>query len=127
MTETLHLTNGDHAVEVLRAAGMQGEIVPWRDVLHEGPVRADLPLEALSRLRARFIAEAGWAKLDEVDDLSHGIHVLRVHLVGLDHHPELPLEERDHPYKGQRAHDPTRDELRIIFEDAVVLLAKKLA
>src|SRR5258706_14842455 len=58
----LHITNGDHAVELLRAAGMQGEILPWRDVLHEGPVRADLPLEELSRLRAKFIAEAGWGE-----------------------------------------------------------------
>jgi hypothetical protein len=65
--ETLHITNGDHAVAVLRAAGMHGEIVPWRDVLHEGPVRSDLPLEALSKLRARFIAEAGWAKLGEAE------------------------------------------------------------
>jgi len=69
MTELVHITNGDHAVEVLRAAGMQGEILPWRDVLHEGPVRSDLPLEALSKLRARFIAEAGWAKLAEVEAL----------------------------------------------------------
>ena len=62
----LHITNGDCAVAVLQAAGMRGEIVPWRDVLHEGPVRADLPLEALSAERARFIAEAGWAPLDDV-------------------------------------------------------------
>ena len=58
----LHVTNGDVAAGVLRAAGMEGDILPWRDVLHEGPVRADLPLEELSKLRARFIAEAGWAK-----------------------------------------------------------------
>src|SRR5687767_9774040 len=63
----LHITNGDCAVEVLRKAGMQGEILPWRDVLHEGPVRADLPLEDLSKLRAAFIAEAGWAQKREVE------------------------------------------------------------
>src|SRR6185436_9837159 len=67
MAETLHVTNGDHAVAVLRAAGMQGEILPWRDVLHEGPVDAALPLEAHSKLRARFIAEAGWAPRAEVE------------------------------------------------------------
>src|SRR6185369_3265595 len=60
MTETLHITNGDFAVAVLRTAGMQGEILPWRDVLHEGPVRADVPLPELSKLRAKFIAGAGW-------------------------------------------------------------------
>jgi hypothetical protein len=62
----LHVTNGGSAVAVLRAAGMGGEIVPWRDVLHEGPVREGLELEALSRDRAAFIAEAGWAEYEAV-------------------------------------------------------------
>jgi hypothetical protein len=56
----LHVTNGDHAVAMLRHAGMQGDILAWRDVLHEGPVRADLSLEDLSRERADFIGQAGW-------------------------------------------------------------------
>ena len=62
----IHITNGDCAVAVLRAAGMRGEILPWRDLLHEGPVRADLSLEDLSAERARFIADAGWGPLAEV-------------------------------------------------------------
>jgi len=61
----LHVTNGDCAAQVLRAAGMQGEILPWRDVLHEGPVDASLPLKDLSGIRARFIADCGWATIDE--------------------------------------------------------------
>src|SRR5688572_5309452 len=64
----LHITNGDHAAAVLRAAGMEGEILPWRDVLHEGPVRAALSLEDLSAERAAFIAEAGWAPFTEVKE-----------------------------------------------------------
>jgi hypothetical protein len=44
---------------------MQGEILPWRDVLHEGPVDASLPLQKLSERRAAFIAEAGWASAVE--------------------------------------------------------------
>ena len=55
----LHITNGDCAVAVLSQV-VSGSILPWRDVLHEGPVRAGLPLEALSAERARFIVEAGW-------------------------------------------------------------------
>ena len=43
-----------------------GTILPWRDVLHEGPVRTGLSLEALSEERARFIAEAGWGEPAEV-------------------------------------------------------------
>ncbi len=52
----LHVTNGDCAVERLRAAGMQGTLLPWRDVLHDGPVPGGLALDALSRVRADFIA-----------------------------------------------------------------------
>lgn len=45
---------------------MAGSFLPWRDVLHEGPVRAGLALEELSRERAAFIAEAGWGRRQEV-------------------------------------------------------------
>jgi hypothetical protein len=58
----LHITNGDCAVAVL-ARAVQGEFLPWRDVLHEGPVHAGLPLADLSRRRAAFIASAGWGEL----------------------------------------------------------------
>lgn len=57
----LHVTNGDHAAEAIRAAGVPGSILPWRDVLHEGPVPAGLALAELSRVRAEFIASRGWA------------------------------------------------------------------
>ena len=61
----LHITNGDLAAEML-AKVVTGEILPWRDVLHEGPVRAGLSLAELSRERARFIADCGWGAFDEV-------------------------------------------------------------
>ena len=61
----LHITNGDCAVAVISQV-VQGTILPWRDVLHEGPVRAGLPLEQLSIERAEFIAAAGWGQLPEV-------------------------------------------------------------
>lgn len=64
-TVVRHITNGDRAAAVigrLRA----GEVLPWRDVLHEGPVRAGLTLEELSGERAAFIAGAGWGELAEV-------------------------------------------------------------
>ena len=65
MASTLHITNGDSAAAVMRRAGFSGEILPWRDVLHEGPVSALLPLTTLSPLRAHFIAEAGHTDLKE--------------------------------------------------------------
>jgi hypothetical protein len=56
----LHVTNGDSAAELIRDADLGGEILPWRDVLHEGPVPAGLDLRELSRVRAGFLAEQGW-------------------------------------------------------------------
>jgi hypothetical protein len=61
----LHITNGDCAVAVLSRV-VRGPMLPWRDVLHEGPVRAGLPLEALSMERAAFIAGAGWGDFSTV-------------------------------------------------------------
>ena len=61
----LHITNGDCAVALIRQV-VQGPILPWRDVLHEGPVRAGLSLDLLSEERARFIADAGWDSFSQV-------------------------------------------------------------
>jgi hypothetical protein len=61
----LHITNGDCAVSLLSQV-VSGIILPWRDVLHEGPVRSGLSLEALSAERASFIAAAGWGELPDV-------------------------------------------------------------
>ena len=58
----LHITNGDGAAALLRAGGCGGRVLPWRDVLHEGPVPA-LQLAALSRVRAVFLAGRGWGAL----------------------------------------------------------------
>lgn len=55
---TLVITNGDSAVARLQAAGVSGEILPWRDVLHDGPVPALGALERLSTIRADFISAA---------------------------------------------------------------------
>ena len=59
-SRVLHVTNGDCAVSVLSQVFKEA-ILPWRDTLHEGPVHAGIPLEDLSRRRAAFIAQAGWA------------------------------------------------------------------
>jgi hypothetical protein len=84
----LHVTNGDCAVAVLSKA-VSGSFLPWRDVLHEGPVRAGLSLEALSTERARFIEQAGW-----------GSDVLAI------------FQERDRTFR----HAGTHDEIVLWFE-----------
>jgi len=53
---SLHVTNGDVVAERIRACGLGGEVLPWRDALHEGPVPGGLSLDELSRVRARFVA-----------------------------------------------------------------------
>jgi hypothetical protein len=50
----LIITNGDIAAELLAAAGMGDEILPWRDVLHEGPIAGDLA--ACTSVRVPYLA-----------------------------------------------------------------------
>jgi hypothetical protein len=59
----LHVTNGDSAIDRLRAAGFAEPALPWRDVLHDGPVPRGTD-DALREVRARFIAERGWTTLE---------------------------------------------------------------
>lgn len=56
----LHITNGDVAADLLRQFDPDSLVLPWRDVLHEGPVPAGLGLAELSDIRALFIGAAGW-------------------------------------------------------------------
>lgn len=65
-TQRLNITNGDSAASTLSEAGVEGKIVAWRDVLHEGPVDSSLSLESLSKERARFIAQQGWDEFAHV-------------------------------------------------------------
>jgi len=53
----------------MKKAGIPGEFLPWRDVLHEGPVPTGLVLEELSRVRAEYIAEQGWGEAETVREL----------------------------------------------------------
>ena len=61
----LFITNGDSAARRIRTSGLAGEVLPWRDVLHEGPVPSGLSQEELADVRAQFLAERGWTSLAE--------------------------------------------------------------
>jgi hypothetical protein len=56
----LHITNGDSVLYLFKKAGVLGTHVAWRDVLYEGPVPAGLSLEALSAMRAQYLASRGF-------------------------------------------------------------------
>lgn len=57
----LHITNGDSVGNTLVRTGLPGDIIAWRDILHDGPVPAGLSLAELRPLRARFIVACGLA------------------------------------------------------------------
>jgi hypothetical protein len=62
----LHLTNGTAVIPAIRDAGIVGAIVPWDDVLHEGPVPEGLGVAALRDRRSEFIAGCGWGSFESV-------------------------------------------------------------
>jgi hypothetical protein len=76
MAKVLNITNGDSAVQIMQEAKIQGEFLPWRDVLHEGPV---LPLEfqEFCKVRAEFIFKKGWGERKFIeDDFKHKINII---------------------------------------------------
>ena len=50
---TLHVTNGDSTAGTLRETSLGGDVLAWRDALHEGPLGS-------REVRARFLAECGF-------------------------------------------------------------------
>lgn len=68
---TLHITNGDSAAGTMNEARILGDILPWRDVLHDGPVPGGLSLAQLGPVRARFLSQIGW------DDEARLLHAFK--------------------------------------------------
>ena len=62
----LMITNGDAAGELLRRAIPRAEVLPWRDVLHEGPVPPTGTLAELTAIRAEYLADRGWGEREEI-------------------------------------------------------------
>ena len=50
----------------MNKARVAGDFLPWRDVLHEGPVPGGLTLGQLSKIRAEYISSKGWGSADEI-------------------------------------------------------------
>ena len=57
MAQRLNITNGDGAADVIRESGVAGDILPWQDLMFEGPFPSGLDLDAASALRATYFAE----------------------------------------------------------------------
>jgi hypothetical protein len=56
----LHVLNGDAARAGFERSGVAGEVVVWADVLYEGPVPCDVGTGAARRVRAEYLAAAGY-------------------------------------------------------------------
>ena len=54
MSSVLHITNGD-SVQIVDT-GLGGDVVTWKDPLHEGPVPGGLSLDELRPVRVHFLA-----------------------------------------------------------------------
>jgi hypothetical protein len=63
----LHVTNGDSAVFGIEGTGVGGDVLPWRDALHEGPLPAGVEADELRAVRARFLAECGWGDAEAIE------------------------------------------------------------
>ncbi len=55
----LHVTNGDSAASGLARSGLPGDILSWRDLLHDGPVLPAGDADAFRLARGTFIASLG--------------------------------------------------------------------
>src|SRR5262245_5722578 len=80
----LHITNGDSVVFGFRDGQIPGTYLPWRDVLHDGPVPPTDSLARLSDVRARVVSSP-----DEYQAV------------------RASFAERDHVLADFRAHDET--------------------
>jgi hypothetical protein len=63
----LHVTNGDSAGSLIAAAGLPGEVMAWRDVLHEGPLPEGLDAAELRATRAAFLAACGCGTAEQIE------------------------------------------------------------
>jgi len=67
MLKVLNIVNGDVTVGIIKKAHINGDFLPWRDFLHEGPVPQTLSINQLSEIRANFIHQQGFGSLKKIE------------------------------------------------------------
>ncbi len=55
VVKQLHITNGDGAVDQIKACDPSGNVLPWRDPMHHGPFPAINSLDRLSQIRSYYL------------------------------------------------------------------------
>jgi hypothetical protein len=61
----LHITDGESVAGTLRESAVPGDVSIYGDLMYEGPAPGGLSAEAWRDTRARFMAEAGYATLEQ--------------------------------------------------------------
>ncbi len=64
MSNTLHVTSGDNARDILAQSGVPGEVFVWHDILYDGPRCPGWPDEGTLIARAAFLEEITGGGLD---------------------------------------------------------------
>lgn len=64
MKDTLHITSGDCAGELLEKTGLPGEVFVWHDILYDGPRNPGWPDEDTLNARAAFLEQTTAGGLD---------------------------------------------------------------
>ena len=75
----LIITNGDSAADLLTEAGIGDQVLPWRDILHEGPIpNADDDLFGM--MRAKFLADGNSENEASIQrDFKHRLATIKKH------------------------------------------------
>jgi hypothetical protein len=75
----LIITNGDSAADLLRQAGRRGTILPWMDVLHEGPTVSG-PLDVCSQRRVEYLSRRfGLPEAEVAESFAERDEIMRAH------------------------------------------------
>jgi len=64
MNKILHIVSSTTVTNVMKQAKLSGDFLEWQDFLHEGPIPKNFSLQQLSKIRAYFLSEQGYSKLD---------------------------------------------------------------
>ncbi len=83
----LHITNGDSAADILKASGLEGDVLPWRDPMNYGPFAAGHDLDAVSDVRARYLAETPAV----YEDVARSFRLRDAHLKAANRYGEIIL------------------------------------
>jgi len=84
---SLHITNGDSAGNILEASALEGDVLPWRDPMHHGPFPAGHDLDAVSDVRARYLAGTP----DSYDDVARSFRLRDARLKAANRYSEIIL------------------------------------